>query len=464
MTPKHPMSPSNTDGPVERAVAALAAGRAVVVADAADRENEGDLIAAAEHTTTELMAFFLRHGSGIVCTPMSDARANRLGLAPMVVHNTDNHSTAFTVSVDHVDTGTGISAADRARTVRSLCEPGLQPDELRRPGHVFPLRARPGGVAERPGHTEAAVELTRLAGCSEVAVITELMDDAGTPLSGSRLTEFATMHDLPFVTIEQLAEYLVTVPAGAPAGAPGLVGAAQPGGVRRTGIAEIPTRHGSFQAIAYQSETGEHEHLALVRGDLEQLHDLPEGVLTRIHSECLTGDVVGSLRCDCGAQLDAAIAALAAEPAGVLIYLRGQEGRGIGLGPKLCAYALQEAGLDTVDANRALGLPVDCRDYGVAAAILHHLGIRRVRLITNNGAKSAALSRHGVEVSSTVHHPPHVTADNVSYLQTKRDRMGHLLPATLPVPAEPDPIRLTPSNPSTSDDKPLINTVRKVAP
>lgn len=412
--------PASGTGPVEAALAALSRGRPVVVADDTDRENEGDLVASAAQMTPELMAFFLRHGSGIVCTPMPERRAAELDLPPMTAANTDHHGTAFTVSVDHVSTGTGISAADRAATVRALADPALRPGHLRRPGHLFPLRARPGGLAERRGHTEAAVELVRWAGTGEVGVITELVDDAGVPLAGERLGEFAAMHGLALVTVAELAVHRPT-PSGR---------------LRRTGAAVLPTRYGRFRAVAYRAGPDGPEHLALVHGDPVDPALHRRGVLTRVHSECLTGDLLGSLRCDCGSQLDAALHALAREPAGVLVYLRGHEGRGIGLGAKLAAYRLQEQGLDTLDANRALGLPVDDREYAAAAAILADLGITRVRLVTNNTAKAQALSRRGVAVAETVHQPPAVTAENLGYLETKRDRMGHALPAALaPAPA-----------------------------
>lgn len=396
---------------VGAAVTAIAHGRMVLVADDAERENEGDLIMAAEFVTDGDMAFMLRHGSGIVCTPMSDAIADVLALPMMVQHNTDSHHTAFTVSVDAVGTGTGISSADRAATVRALSSPATTPDDLRRPGHMFPLRARPGGTLERNGHTEAAVDLMRLAGCREVAVITELVDDEGVPMSGPTLIDFAATHSIPMVTIAELVDHRRRESACAMEG--------------YSVAAAIPTDHGLFTARTYVGDHGV-EHLVLTHGDVRIASATAAGVLVRVHSECLTGDVIGSRRCDCGAQLDAALAAIAAEGAGVLLYLRGHEGRGIGLSHKLAAYVLQEAGRDTVDANVDLGLPIDNRDYQVCADILHRLDISRIRLITNNPAKIAAISAAGVAVER-IGTSAAVNGDNIAYLRTKRDRMGHLL-------------------------------------
>ncbi|WP_368679918.1 GTP cyclohydrolase II (plasmid) [Rhodococcus opacus] len=400
------------------AVEAIAQGRMVLVADDEDRENEGDLIMAAEHVDTDTMVFFLRHGSGIVCTPMSNALADALELDPMVRTNTDNHGTAFTVSVDAVSAGTGISAADRALTVRALASPETRPQSLRRPGHIFPLRARPGGVLERDGHTEAAVDLMRMAGRREVAVITELVGDDGIPMSGSTLTAFAAEHHIPIITIAALVEYRKRTEKI----------------VTFSGPANLPTDYGLFQAHSYLSTADGVEHLVLTHGDIGDPMVRARGVLTRVHSECLTGDLIRSRRCDCGTQLDAALQAIVTEGAGVLIYMRGHEGRGIGLGRKLSAYALQETGCDTVDANLRLGLPVDSRDYSVAAAILHDLRVDHVRLVTNNPDKVDTIESSGIHVTERVELPPAVTADNLTYLTTKRDRMGHLLdlPRALP--------------------------------
>jgi len=399
------------DDAVHRAIAALSQGGMVVVVDDADRENEGDLVMVAEQVTEQQMAFVVRHSTGIVCAPMPAERADDLRLPLMVAHNTDAHGTAFTVSVDHVSTGTGVSAADRARTLRALADPGTEPAQLRRPGHVFPLRARPGGVLARAGHTEAAVDLTIMAGFSGVAVIGELVDDDGSMLRGDRLTQFAARHDLPVLAIADLIRYRNATERL----------------VEVIGTARMPTRFGDFRAVAYRSTLEGTEHLALVMGDVAAAGRSDAGVLVRVHSECLTGDMLGSLRCDCGSQLEQALAAIADAGVGALVYLRGHEGRGIGLGHKIRAYALQEQGMDTVDANLAQGLPVDARSYGVGAQILADLGAHRLRLITNNPAKYGGLDGHGLQVVGRVELPVVETPENVRYLRTKRDRMGHHL-------------------------------------
>jgi 3,4-dihydroxy 2-butanone 4-phosphate synthase/GTP cyclohydrolase II len=385
-----------------------------MVADDREREDEGDLVAAAALMSAEQMAFFLRHGSGIVCVPMSDERANELELPLMVDQNTESHGTAFTISVDHHSVGTGISAADRAATVRALASPGTRAADLRRPGHVFPLRARPGGVLRRTG---AATDLVTMAGMAGVGVITELVGDDGVPLSGEQTRAFADAQGLPFLRIADLvrarrsSSHLVTC----------------------TARARLPLAGAEFTVHSYTSVLDGIEHLALTLGDLAAADARPDGVLVRVHSECLTGDVFGSQRCDCGDQLRQAIDMVAAEGAGVIVYLRGHEGRGIGLGHKLRAYALQERGHDTVDANTALGLPVDSRDYGIGAAILSGLGVHRLRLITNNPHKYGGLSGYDLALIGRVSTPAAVTAHNIAYLRTKRDRMGHdlNLPARL---------------------------------
>ena len=397
------------DAAVRAAVAHLARGGVVVVADDTDRENEGDLVCAAEFLTEPMTAFFLRHGSGIVCTPMSDERATALRLPPMVEDNTESHGTAFTVTVDHADVGSGISAADRTRTVHALAHRATTPGDLRRPGHVFPLRARPGGVLARPGHTEAATDLVGLAGLDGVAVITELVDDDGVPLAGSALRDFAHRHGLPYLDMADLVRHRRRTERL----------------VRRTGRARLPTDHGPFTASCFRSTVDGIEHVALTTGDLAAANAAEAGVLVRVHSECVTGDLFGSQRCDCGSQLRAALAMIAEEGVGAVVYLRGHEGRGIGLGHKLQAYQLQDRGRDTVDANVELGLPVDGRDYGVGAAILAELGIDRVRLITNNPHKYTGL--HDIELVGRVASRPAVTPENIAYLATKRDRMGHLI-------------------------------------
>lgn len=388
------------------AARALADGGMVVVVDDDDRENEADLVVAASSVTAEQMGFIIRHTSGIVCVPMESSRADALNLEPMVETSTDPHGTAFSVSVDHVSTGTGVSAADRVRTVRGLAGRVTRPEELRRPGHVFPLRAREGGVLKRAGHTEAAVDLLRLAGAVPVGVISELTCDDGRMMRGTDVAEFASRHGLPVVAVADVVRYR----------------RASETLVRRSGEASIPTEFGEFRAVAYQASDDE-EHLALTLGDVAGDH--PDGVLVRVHSECLTGDVLWSRRCDCGHQLRSALERIASEGAGAVVYLRGHEGRGIGLGHKLRAYALQEAGHDTVTANLQLGLPVDDRDYGIGAHILADLGIRRLRLMTNNPSKYSGLDGHDLEIVGRVPIPPVVTDENLAYLLAKRDLMGH---------------------------------------
>ncbi|MCD2114328.1 bifunctional 3,4-dihydroxy-2-butanone-4-phosphate synthase/GTP cyclohydrolase II [Rhodococcus rhodochrous] len=401
---------------VELAVEAIAAGGLVVVVDDDDRENEGDLVAAASTITAEQMAFLVRHTTGIVCAPMPAHRADALDLPLMVEHNTDAHGTAFTVSVDHVSTGTGVSAADRAATMRALADEATAPTDLRRPGHVFPLRAREGGVLARAGHTEAAVDLLRLAGAGEVGVIGEIVAEDGSMRRGDDLAEFARLHGLPLLRIADLVRYR----------------AATEPFVEYVAEAQMPTEFGTFRAVAFRSVLDDSEHLALVMGDIAAAGRSREGVLVRVHSECLTGDILGSLRCDCGAQLERALEEIAREGCGVLVYLRGHEGRGIGLAHKIRAYSLQEQGLDTVDANRALGLPDDSRSYGVGARILADLGVRRMRLITNNPSKLGGLEGYSIEIVGRVSLPTAVTAHNLRYLRAKRDRMGHVLDTSLP--------------------------------
>jgi 3,4-dihydroxy 2-butanone 4-phosphate synthase / GTP cyclohydrolase II len=396
---------------VQHAVAALSAGRMVIVVDDADREDEGDLVVAAELVTEEQLAFLVRHTTGIVCAPMTAARAQELQLPQMVEVNTDGHGTAFTVTVDHVDTGTGVSAADRARTVHALAESGTRPEHLRRPGHVFPLRARSGGVLVRAGHTEAAVDLTTMAGLSGVGVIGEIVDEDGSMRRGASLAAFAAEHDLPVLAIADLVRYRRATERL----------------VEQVASSQMPTEFGAFRAVAYRSSLDGTEHLALVMGDVAAAGRTSAGALVRVHSECLTGDILGSLRCDCGGQLEQALRAVAAEGCGAVVYLRGHEGRGIGLAHKIRAYALQEQGFDTVDANTVQGLPADSRSYGVGAQILGDLGISRLRLITNNPAKYRGLEGHGLTVVGRVALPTVETPHNVRYLRTKRERMGHEL-------------------------------------
>jgi 3,4-dihydroxy 2-butanone 4-phosphate synthase/GTP cyclohydrolase II len=393
---------------VTRAIEDVAAGRPVVVVDDADRENEGDIIIAASRATPELLAFMIRYTSGVICAPMRGQDLDRLQLPLMTTQNSEHMRTAFTVTVDARDgVTTGISAADRTTTIRRLADPDARAHDFVRPGHI-PLRYAEGGVLTRQGHTEAAVDLTRLAGLPSAGVLAEVVNDDGTMMRLPELREFADEHGLALISIEQLVDHrrrterLVT----------------------RVARTQIPNSHGRWQAYGYRSDIDHAEHLALVFGDIGDGTD----VLTRVHSECLTGDVLGSQRCDCGAQLQAAMAAIAERGRGVVLYLRGHEGRGIGLLGKLRAYELQDAGADTVDANLELGLPVDAREYSVAAQLLTDLGIRSVRLLTNNPAKVDALADHGFGVTR-IPLPPLPTAHNLRYLIAKRDRLGHQIEA-----------------------------------
>lgn len=396
----------------------LRQGRLIVVADDEHRENEGDLIGLAEHMTPESMAFLVRNTSGLVCVAMSGERLDELAIPLMVTNNTDNHRTAFTVSVDYaIGTSTGISARDRAATVRALADSKSTPEQFSRPGHIFPLRARPLGVLERRGHTEAAVDLARLAGSAPVAPICELMHDDGTMMRGADLRRFATEHGLAYLTIESLTAYRRDTESI----------------IEHTGSARLPTRHGVFTTHAYRARTDGREHVALVLGDLHS----GAPVLTRLHSECLTGDALGSLRCDCGPQLDLSLRRIGESGAGVLIYLRGHEGRGIGLADKIRAYSLQDRGRDTVDANLELGLPVDARRYDVASQILAHLGVNRVRLLSNNPAKVAALEASGVKISERVALVTPSNPENSNYLHAKAFRMGHHFEPLTPSTAAP---------------------------
>jgi len=394
---------------VEDALAAMAAGRAVVVVDDEDRENEGDIIFAASKATPELMAFTIRYSSGVICVPMMAQTLDRLGIPLMTPHNRDRHRTAYTVSVDARDgVTTGISAADRAHTVRTLIDSATEPFEVTQPGHVFPLRYTEGGVLVRPGHTEAAVDLARMAGLTPAGVIAEVVNDDGTMMRGPQLREFADEHGLPLISIEDLIHYRRR----------------HENHVERAAETRLPTKAGDFTAYGYRITVDGSEHVALVHGDIGDGYD----VLTRVHSECLTGDVFGSHRCDCGPQLDEAMERIVKEGRGVVVYLRGHEGRGIGLVAKLQAYQLQDGGRDTVDANLDLGLPADSRHYGTATQILRDLGVGSVRLLTNNPAKVTNLEHYGIPVTERVPLTPHPNDHNIGYLLTKRDRMGHHLP------------------------------------
>jgi 3,4-dihydroxy 2-butanone 4-phosphate synthase/GTP cyclohydrolase II len=401
--------------PVERAIADIALGRAVIVVDDEDRENEGDIVFAASAATPELLAFTIRYSSGVICAPMTGDELDRLKLPPMTVVNEDRKGTAYSVSVDARDgVDTGISAADRARTIRLLASPGTEPADLTRPGHVFPLRAAAGGVLVRPGHTEAAVDLSRLAGLAPAGAIAEVVNDDGTMARLPELVAFAREHGLAIISIEDLIAYRRRTELH----------------VGRAAVTALPTAYGDFTAVGYKGTIDGVEHLALIAGGLDADGRLPEGedVLVRLHSECLTGDVLGSLRCDCGPQLQASLRKVAEAGRGVVLYLRGHEGRGIGLAHKLRAYELQEQGRDTVDANLDLGLPADARDYSIGAQMLADLGVRSLTLLSNNPHKQAALTEHGLKVKGRLPVAVQVGEHNERYLRTKRDRMGHDLP------------------------------------
>jgi len=415
-----------TTASVPVAIEELKAGRMVILVDDEDRENEGDLVCLAEAVTPEIVNFMARHARGLICLPMEKAIADELELPLQVERNQSRLGTAFTVSIEaRTGVTTGISAADRARTIRTAADPRCRSDDLVRPGHVFPLRAMPGGVLRRAGQTEGAVDLARLAGARPMAVICEIMNEDGTMARMPDLVEFACRHGLRIVTVadlisfrrrtERLIELVVSI--------------------------DLPTRHGDYRAHLYRSTVDGSEHIAMTVGEpAPGLQDgLPRAVLVRVHSECLTGDVLGSLRCDCGSQLAAALERVAAEGEGVVLYMRQQEGRGIGLANKMKAYHLQQTqGLDTVDANTALGLPADIRDYGVGAQILRDLGVRQMRLLTNNPSKYHAMRGYGLQITERV--PLQMPADehNRGYLATKRDKLGHELELPgIPRPARP---------------------------
>jgi len=403
---------------VERAIADIAEGRPVVVVDDEGRENEGDIVFAASKATAELMAFTIRHSSGVICVPMPGEMLDRLEIPLMTPHNRDRLRTAYTISVDARDgVSTGISAADRAHTARVLADSATEPWELTRPGHVFPLRYREGGVLVRRGHTEAAVDLARLAGLTPAGVLVEIVNDDGTMKRAPELREFADEHGLAMISIEDLVRYRRRTEVL----------------VERRAETRLPTAYGEFTAYGYTMSDDASEHVALVHGDISG----PEPVLTRVHSECLTGDVFHSLRCDCGPQLEESMQRIVKEGRGVVVYLRGHEGRGIGLVAKLQAYQLQDGGRDTVDANLDLGLPADARHYGAASQVLRDLGISSVRLLTNNPEKVEHLEDFGVPVQERVPLTPRPNDHNLAYLLTKRDRMGHVLPHLGATPESP---------------------------
>ena len=396
---------SNTYNTVEEAIEDLKEGKIILVTDDPDRENEGDMICAAQFATKENINFMACHAKGLICTPMSSQIAGRLGLPQMVSENTDNHCTAFTVSIDHVDTTTGISAEERAYTMRKCVDPSTQPQDLRRPGHVFPLVARKGGVLVRNGHTEATVDLMRLAGLEECGVCCEVMADDGTMMRTPTLWKLAEKYNIKFITIKDLQNYIRLHEKH----------------VVKEACAKMPTKYGEFQIYGYVNDiTGEH-HVALVKGDLTDGED----VLCRVHSECLTGDTFGSLRCDCGLQLQSAMKKISEEGRGVLLYMR-QEGRGIGLINKLKAYELQEQGMDTVDANIALGFAPDLREYWAGAQILRDLGIKSLRLLTNNPDKVYGLEGFGLKIKERLPIEIEPQKYDIRYIRTKQQRMGHI--------------------------------------
>ena len=382
-------------------------GKMIILVDNEDRENEGDLVIAAEHCTPEVINFMATYGRGLICTPMTQNRAARLGLDLMVQENTDKYQTAFTISVDAVeDTTTGISAHDRAKTVQVLIDDKTEPDDLRKPGHIFPLAARKGGVLVRAGHTEGAVDLPRMAGLKPAGVICEILNDDGTMARRPDLDKFAEKHGLKIATISELIKYRQHKERL----------------IRRISEAQMPTDYGNFKIVAYDTEVGKETHVALVKGNIEGDKEVP----VRVHSECLTGDVFGSRRCDCGSQLHRAMEYIEKNGFGVILYLR-QEGRGIGLGNKIMAYHLQDTGMDTVEANIKLGFPSDLRNYGIGAQILVDLGLSKIKLITNNPKKIIGIEGYGLTVTDRIPIEVQPGDENRFYLETKRDRMGHLI-------------------------------------
>lgn len=398
---------------VDQAIADIAAGKAVIVVDDEDRENEGDLIFAAELATPELVAFMVRYSSGYICAALTEADADRLNLPPMVARNQDARQTAYTVTVDANTGSTGISATSRAETIRRLADPDTVPGEFTRPGHIVPLRARDGGVLVRDGHTESAIDLARAAGLRPAGVLCEIVseDDPTDMARGPELRRFADEHDLKLISIEQLIEWR------------------RHNEVQMERVVEtvLPTEYGPFRAYGYRNGIDGVEHLALVVGEPET--DGGEDVMVRVHSECLTGDVFSSRRCDCGPQLQESMRMIQEAGRGIIVYMRGHEGRGIGLLAKLQAYHLQDRGIDTVDANLKLGLPADAREYSSAAQIIRDLGVKSLSLLSNNPYKAAALTGHGMKIGPRTAVPVFPNADNIRYLRTKRDRMGHDLPS-----------------------------------
>jgi 3,4-dihydroxy 2-butanone 4-phosphate synthase/GTP cyclohydrolase II len=400
---------TQTFGTIDQAIEDLRNGKVVIVADDPDRENEGDFVCAAQLVTPEIINFMAQHGRGLICLALTPERCDQLGLPQMTEQNSEEMGTAFTVSVDadrRFGVTTGISAADRSRTIQVALHPDAKPADLRRPGHIFPLRARPGGVLQRVGQTEASVDLARLAGLLPAGVICEILNADGTMARQPELTAIAERFELTFVTVADLVKYRLRTERL----------------VHRIAEARLPTEHGEFRIIGYQNDVDDHEHVALVCGEVAG----QQNILVRVHSKCLTGDVFGSLRCDCGPQLEAAMRRIVEEGRGVIVYL-DQEGRGIGLLNKLRAYVIQDSGDDTVAANQKLGFAPDLRNYGIGAQILRDIGLSTIRLMTNNPRKVVGLDAYGLEIVERVPLETHITPENRGYMDAKRDLLGHFL-------------------------------------